>query len=162
MIAPAVLQKIRTNPYKDKEHLLPDMCLQLVGLRQYPLEESVSLDLLNRVKNIHSGTNTDNAVEVLAVSAETVAIRKENQSVLPAYKFTTHGKNGTVRVNRALLVEYFHGSLDRVQHHDVLTQDFDVRDVTCRQGFGICDLVENEWYLPYFLPQSAKVSQGLS
>jgi hypothetical protein len=137
MIAPAVLQKVRTNPYKDKEHILPDMCLQLVGLRQYPLEESVSLDLLNRVENIHGGTNTDDAVEVLAVSAETVAIRKENQSVLPAYKFTTHGKNGTVRVNRALLVEYFHGSLDRVQHHDVLTQDFDVRDVTCRQGFGM-------------------------
>jgi hypothetical protein len=116
------------------------VCLELIGFGKYALEESVSLDHLDRVENIHGGASTDDAMEVLAVSAETVTVREKNQGVLPANEFATHRKDGTVRVHGALLVEHFDGSLYRVEDHDVLTQDLDMGDITWMQGVEMCEV----------------------
>jgi len=70
-------------------------------------------------------------MKILAVPSKTVIVREERHSVLHTNEFSNR-KNRAVRVHRALLVQHFHGSLDRVQHYDLLTQYFDMRDVTYR------------------------------
>lgn len=110
------------------------MSLQLIGVCEYTLEETVRLDLFDGVVDIHSGAHTNNAMKVLAVSAEAVAIWKKNQGVLPADEFAAHGKNGAVGVYGTLLVEHFDGGLDGVEDHDVLTEDLDMGDVAWGWG----------------------------
>lgn len=122
------------SSHRNEEYLLPNVCLQLVGFGKYPLEESVSFYLLDWVVYIHGGANANNAVEILAVSAETIAVGEKYQGVLPADKFTAHRKNGTVRIYGALLVQHLHGSLDRVQNHDMLAENLYMRDVPYMQG----------------------------
>jgi hypothetical protein len=74
-------------------------------------------------------------MEVPAVLAKTVTIRKERQRILPPNKFAGHRKNRTVRVQSTFTVQHFHRSLDGVQNNDVLTQNLDMRNITYRKDF---------------------------
>ena len=52
------------------------------------------------------------------------------------------GKNLALKVQGALLFQHFHGSLGRVQHYDMLTQNFKMRDITCMHDVKICVVSE--------------------
>lgn len=80
------------------------MSLQLLGFRKHALQESVGLNLLERVVNFYGGATANDPMDVLAVTAKTVTMREKTQSVLPTNKFSTHWKNRTVRVHRAFFV----------------------------------------------------------
>jgi len=103
---------------------------QFPGFREYTLQESVGLNFLNLMVDLHGGATADDPVEILAMPSKMVTVREESEGILPANEFASHRKNRAVGVHRALLVQHFHGSIDRVQHYDVLTQNRDMRDIT--------------------------------
>jgi len=77
----------------------------LLGVRKHTLQESVSLNLLDRVVDFQGGTIAYDLVYVLTLLATAVTIREKSQSVLPANEFASHRQNRTVRVYSTFLVQ---------------------------------------------------------
>jgi hypothetical protein len=133
----------------------------LTGFREHTLKELAGFNFFDLAVYAYCGAAANHTMEVPAVPAKAVTIGEKSQGVLPANKFASNRKNRTIRVQSALLVQHVYRSLDRVQHHDVLTHNLDMRDITCGQNFGMHDIGGNGRCPPYFLPHIAKVSQGL-
>jgi hypothetical protein len=105
--------------------------LQSVGFRKYTLQESTVLHLLDGVEDNQGSAIAKDSVVIFAVQTKAFTVTEIRQSLLIAHKFAAHRNNRTVRVYRALLVQHFHRNIDGVQHEDVLTQDIDMRNITC-------------------------------
>ena len=109
--------------------LLADVHGEIVRIAENSAEETAGLDSFDGVELFHGCTTAHQTMAHLAIAAEAIAIREEDQGIFPADQFTTHLEHGPVRVYGTFLVKHLDCDSAGVDDNEGLSQDRHRADV---------------------------------
>lgn len=79
---------------------------------------------------LHTRFGPDNGVKHSPIFPEAISVGRKAKGVDPSNDIAAELEYGPVRVYRALLVEHFHGRLQRVDDDEWLTKDIEIDNTT--------------------------------